>query len=294
MQVSGQASPGSDPSTPASSIPVSVPFICRASPCDSCNKGALWLRKHQGTGRSHKHQPCSGKIPIGNTEARRCICSHVSVGYRTTQFHAGTIWMGRGHRGHPPGVAQSFLYGVQSLVYRKNADHIFWFSMYNTSLGKNAEPTRTRTRRSFPSPSTKPLPSRWEIGWRGSPALPAPGEGTGGPSKVSDRQESEGSNHRVFLPETGAFDKAAVSLEPVTRTRHLGTPLTLQNEISTRDGRWRECCLSLARAQPHPATRLSVTQAELWVLGDGTHACNVRFPCNTTFRFRRGKMSFRC
>lgn len=27
-------------------------------------------------------------------------------------------------------------------VYGKNADHIFWFSMHNTSLGKNAEPTR--------------------------------------------------------------------------------------------------------------------------------------------------------
>lgn len=35
-------------------------------------------------------------------------------------------------------------------VYGKNADHIFWFSMHNTSLGKNAEPTRGSTGLSVP------------------------------------------------------------------------------------------------------------------------------------------------
>lgn len=69
-------------------------------------------------------------------------------------------------------------------VYRKNADHIFWFSMHNTSLGKNAEPTRRSSRCTFPSQPNLFLVLGEYDGW-GSIALPATREDVDCPASDS-------------------------------------------------------------------------------------------------------------
>lgn len=96
--------------------------------------------------------------------------------------HAGPHCGGRVTMATPQSSRSNSSTMYNCSVYRKNADHIFWFSMHNTSLGKNAEPTRTSTRCTFLfQPNLFPVlggPDRW-----GSRALPESGEGRDCPGR---------------------------------------------------------------------------------------------------------------
>lgn len=97
----------------------------------------------------------SREVPA-ETEKQDSLGGQVPVGYRSAGFHVGSrqdhVGGGRVTMATSP---QSSLSNSSTMynrsVYRKNADHIFWFSMHNTSLGKNAEPTRRSSRCTFPS-----------------------------------------------------------------------------------------------------------------------------------------------
>jgi hypothetical protein len=65
-------------------------------------------------------------------------------------------------------------------VYRKNADHIFWFSMCKTSLGKNAQPTRRSTGRTS-HPRKLFLLAGEQSGWVVLSSLPLGEEAQVGP-----------------------------------------------------------------------------------------------------------------
>lgn len=114
---------------------------------------------------------------LAETEKQDSLGAQVPAGYRSAGFHVGSrqdpVGGGRVTMATSP---QSSLSNSSTTynrsVYRRNADRIFWFSMHNTSLGKNAEPTRRSSRCTFPSqPNLFPGLGEYD-GW-GSTIRPA-------------------------------------------------------------------------------------------------------------------------
>lgn len=122
------------------------------------------------------------------TRDRAASAATCLSGTRAAQFHVGSSWDHAGGGGGGVTMAtspqssrsnSSTMYNCS--VYRKNADHIFWFSMHNTSLGKNADPTSRSSRCTFPRQANL-FPVLGEHNGWGSLALPAPGGGIGCPA----------------------------------------------------------------------------------------------------------------
>lgn len=132
-------------------------------------------------------------------------------------------------------------------VYGKNADHIFWFSMHNTSLGKNAEPTRGSTGLSVPL-SARCRPDSGNVTEK--LLCSACRAGVACPGRAAPRRASAprtvGSSHSENLLETeGHWTVPAVGLRSVIGRNHHGVHLFIcQNEISAQLGGQRESASS--------------------------------------------------
>lgn len=183
-------------------------------------------------------------------------------------------------------------------VYGKNADHIFWFSMHNTSLGKNAEPTRGSTGLSVPL-SARCRPDSGNVTEK--LLCSACRAGVACPGHAAPRRapapRTVGSSHPENLLETeGHWTVPAVGLRSVIGRNHHGVHLFIcQNEISAQLGGQRESASSRwgkPQAFLCASGRASVLPAG--GAGGGRHTRMNSLSCNAKFRFRTGKMSFGC
>lgn len=168
-------------------------------------------------------------MPHGNREARPCCrCGQLSTADRTAPFHVGSRHGGVAMATSPQSSLSNSSTMYNCSVCRKNADHISCFSMHSTSLGKNAEPTRSTHCTFHGQPN--PFPVLGEV-MDGLPLTCPAGEPRPG---GRPRRGTWGLPHPQVLPETEG--RWTVVWRP-----SLGQPspaLIHQNEISAQIHAW--------------------------------------------------------